>query len=163
MTDLDLIEIFLLVARWIHAIAAVAWIGGSVLFAFVLRPAGKLEPEAMGKIMPHVGRYYREIVDLSVVAIIFTGLILTLDRLADEAATATYGAVLGVKLAIAVVMFIQMWNLRQAGGSAATGPAWLQKFSWLIGYNALVFMGVIVYFLANLLAVLFDDGLRAVS
>ncbi len=163
MTDLDLIEILLLIARWIHAIAAVAWIGGSVLFAFVLRPAGKLEPEAMGRIMPHVGRYYREIVDLSIVAIIFTGLILTLDRLADEAATATYGAVLGAKLGVAIVMFIQMWNLRQSGGNAKTGPAWMQKLSWLLGYNALVFMGVIVYFLANLLAVLFDDGLRAVS
>ena len=163
MTDLDLIEILLLIARWIHAIAAVAWIGGSVLFAFVLRPVGKLEPEAMGRIMPHVGRYYREIVDLSIVAIIFTGLILTLDRLADEAATATYGAVLGAKLGVAIVMFIQMWNLRQSGGNAKTGPAWMQKLSWLLGYNALVFMGVIVYFLANLLAVLFDDGLRAVS
>ncbi len=166
MTDLDLVEIFLLVARWIHAIAAVAWIGGSVLFAFVLRPVGKLEPEAMGRIMPHVGRYYREMVDISVVAIIFSGLLLTLDRLADEAATATYGAVLGVKLGVAMVMFIQMWNLRQAsgvGGSAKTGPRWVQKFSWLLGYNALVFMGVIVYFLANLLGVLFDDALRAVS
>ncbi len=163
MTDLDVIELFLLAARWIHAVSAVAWIGGSVLFAFVLRPAGKLEPEAMGRIMPHVGRYYREIVDLSIVAIIFTGLILTLDRLADEAATATYGAVLGAKLGVAVVMFIQMWNLRQSGGNAKTGPAWMQKLSWLLGYNALVFMGVIVYFLANLLAVLFDDGLRAVS
>ncbi len=163
MTDLDLVEIFLLVARWIHAIAAVAWIGGSVLFAFVLRPVGKLEPEAMGRIMPHVSRYYREMVDLSVVAIIFSGLLLTLDRLADEASTATYGAVLGIKLGVALLMFIQMWNLRQSGGSATTGPRWLQKFSWLLGYNALVFMGVIVYFLANLLAVLFDDGLRAVS
>ena len=163
MTDLDLIEIFLLVTRWVHAIAAVAWIGGSVLFAFVLRPVGKLEPEAMGRIMPHVGRYYREMVDLSIVAIIFSGILLTLDRLADEAATATYGAVLGVKLAVALLMFIQMWNLRQSGGSAKTGPRWVQKFSWLLGYNALVFMGVIIYFLANLLGVLFDDALRAVS
>ena len=163
MTDLDLIEIFLLIARWIHAIAAVAWIGGSVLFAFVLRPVGKLEPEAMGRIMPHVGRYYRVMVDLSIVAIIFTGILLTLDRLADEAATATYGAVLGVKLGVALLMFIQMWNLRQSGGRGRDGPRWVQKFSWLLGYNALVFMGVIVYFLANLLAVLFDDSLRAVS
>ncbi len=163
MTDLDLIEIFLLVTRWVHAIAAVAWIGGSVLFAFVLRPVGKLEPEAMGRIMPHVGRYYREMVDISVVAIIFSGLLLTLDRLADEAATATYGAVLGAKIGVALLMFIQMWNLRQSGGGAITGPRWMQKFSWLLGYNALIFMGVIVYFLANLLGVLFDDALRAVS
>jgi uncharacterized membrane protein len=163
VTDLDLIEVLLLVARWIHAIAAVAWIGGSVLFAFVLRPVGKLEPESMRRIMPHVGRYYREMVDISVVAIIFSGIVLTLDRLADEASTATYGAVLGVKLTLALVMFIQMWNLRQSGGNVESGPRWVQKLSWLLGYNALVFMGVIVYFLANLLAVLFDDGLRAVS
>ncbi len=163
MTDLDLIEIFLLIARWIHAIAAATWIGGSVLFAFVLRPVGKLEPEAMGRIMPHVGRYYREMVDISVVAIIFSGLLLTLDRLADEASSATYGVVLGVKVGVALLMFIQMWSLRQSGGSTNTGPAWMQKFSWLLGYNALIFMGVVIYLLANLLGVLFDDALRAVS
>ncbi len=117
----------------------------------------------MGRIMPHVGRYYREMVDISVVAIIFSGILLTLDRLADEASTATYGAVLGVTLAVAVRMFIPMWTLRQSGGPVRGGPRWVQKISWLLGYNALVFMGVIVYFLANLLAVLFDDGLRAVS
>ena len=163
MTDLDLFEIMLLFARWIHAIAAVAWIGGSFLFAFVLRPVGKLEPAAMKAIMPHVSRYYREVVDLSIVAIVFSGLLLTLDRLSDEASTGTYGAVLGIKVGIAVLMFIQMWNLRQSGSSIESGPRWTRKISWLLGYNALVFMGVIVYFLANLLAVLFDDGLRAVS
>jgi uncharacterized membrane protein len=160
--DLDLFEYLLLIARWVHAIAAVTWVGGSFLFAFVLRPVGRLEPESMARIMPHVSRYYREVVDIAVVSIIFSGILLTLDRLSDEAATATYGAVLGVKLGLAVLMFIQMWNLRQTGDTGG-GPGWMQRFSWLLGYNALVFMGVVVYLLANLLAVLFDDGLRAVS
>ena len=163
MTDLDLIEIFLLVARWIHAIAAVAWIGGSVLFAFVLRPVGKLEPEAMGRIMPHVGRYRWRVAQPAVGAATVSCSRLTGARVAKGAAPATYGAVLGVKLGVGLLMFLQMWNLRQSGGSAITGPRWVQKFAWLLGYNALVFMGVIVYFLANLLAVLFDDSLRAVS
>ncbi|NQW16573.1 MAG: hypothetical protein HQ478_03710 [Chloroflexi bacterium] len=163
MTDLDLFEILLLATRWIHAVGAVAWVGGSILFAFVLRPVGALEPDGMRAVMPHVSRYYRELVDISVVAIIFSGLILTLDRLSDEAATGTYGAVLGVKLGIAVLMFIQMWNLRQSDNSLDSGPRWTRKLSWLLGYNALVFLGVIVYLLANLLAILFDDGLRAVS
>jgi uncharacterized membrane protein len=163
MTDLGLFEVLLLVARWIHAVGAVAWIGGSILFAFVLRPVGALEPDAMRAVMPHISRFYREVVDISVVAIIFSGLILTLDRLSDEAATGTYGAVLGVKLGLAVLMFVQMWNLRQSDSGWDAGPRWTRKLSWLLGYNALVFLGVIVYLLANLLAILFDDGLRAVS
>ena len=163
MTDLDLFEVLLLVARWIHAIGAVAWIGGSILFAFVLRPVGALEPDGMRAVMPHISRYYRELVDISIVAIVFSGLILTLDRLSDEASTGTYGAVLGVKLGLAALMFVQMWSLRQSDSGFDSGPGWTKKLSWLLGYNALVFLGVIVYLLANLLAILFDDGLRAVS
>ena len=161
--DLSGSEIILLLARWIHAISAVAWIGGSIVFAAVLRPVGKLEPEAMGALMPRIARYYRDIVDVSVVAIIISGLLLTLDRLSDEAATAGYGAVLAAKLALAGVMFYQMWNLRQSRGSNAEPGGIQGKISWLLGYNALIAIGVVVYFLANLLAILFDDGLRAVS
>ena len=159
--DLSLTDIFLLITRWVHAVSAVAWVGGSILFALVLRPAMKIEPEAMRRVMAPITRYYREMVDIAVVAILFSGIILTLDRLTDRAATTTYGVVLGVKIALALVMFYQVWNLRQSPAGEANAPGWLRRASWLIGYNALVALGVIVYLLANTLAVLFDNALRA--
>ncbi len=159
--DLSITDTFLLLARWVHAISAVAWVGGSILFALVLRPVAKIDPEAMGRVMGPITRYYREMVDISVVAILFSGIVLTLDRLTDEAATATYGAVLGVKLGLAAVMFYQVWNLRQSRSSEIQTPRFLRRVSWLLGYNALVALGVVVYLLANTLGVLFDNALRA--
>ncbi len=161
--DLSGNEIVLLFARWIHAISAVAWIGGSIVFAAVLRPVSKAQPEVMGALMPRIARYYRDVVDISVVAIIISGLLLTLDRLTEDAATASYGVVLGVKLALAGVMFYQMWNLRQSKRREPESTGLRGRISWMLGYNALIALGVVVYFLANLLAILFDDGLRAVG
>lgn len=159
--DLGVIDAFLLVARWVHAIAAVAWVGGSIFFAFILRPAIRIEPDALGRAMGTLSRFFREIVDLAVVAILITGIVLTFDRLTDEAATAAYGAVLGVKIALSLAMFYQVWNLRQTGGVDAPAPRFLRKASWLLGYNALVTLGVIVFFLADLLGVLFESALGA--
>lgn len=159
---MSLLDIVLLIVRWAHAVAATAWVGGSILFAFVLRPAMREEPEAMSRAMRPIGRYYRELVDISVVVIIFTGIILTLIRLTDRAATVTYGVVLGIKIALAFFMFYLVWNLRQTGGRPPQKPAWLRRFSWLLGYNAIVALGVIIYFLADLLVIVFDNALRAI-
>ena len=32
-------DLFLVVVRWIHVVAAAAWVGGSIFYLFVLRPA----------------------------------------------------------------------------------------------------------------------------
>ena len=112
MTDLDLFEVLLLIARWIHAIGVVTWIGGSILFAFVLRPVGALEPDGMRSVMPHISRYYRELVALSIVAIVFSALILTLDRLSDHSATGSSVVVLVLHLCLSSVCLLPLVRLR---------------------------------------------------
>ena len=114
----------------------------------------------MNQVMPQLTRYYGDMVDLSVVAIIFSGIILTLDRLTSEAATAAYGAVLAVKVGLAAVMFYQVWNQRQSVTKTTNQPMLVRKISWLLGYNALIALGVVVYLLVNILAVVFTNALR---
>ncbi|MDP6668023.1 MAG: urate hydroxylase PuuD [Dehalococcoidia bacterium] len=148
---------FMLLVRWVHAIGAVAWIGGSAFFAFVLRSAERANPDAVRPALRSIGPVYRELVDIAVIAIIVSGLVLMFDRLTGDDASAAWFIVLGVKLALALWMFYLVWRFRQSDFNLADAPTGLSaRLSWLIGHNAMVFIGVIVFLLASLMRVLFE-------
>tara|TARA_B100000408_G_C10212689_1_gene187614 strand:+ start:218 stop:709 length:492 start_codon:yes stop_codon:yes gene_type:complete len=150
----------LLIVRWAHAISSVAWIGGSAFFALVLRPVEKANPDAVRPILQPLSSVYRELVDISVIAIIITGLILMFDRLTGNDASPVWFIVLGVKLALAVWMFYLVWHFRQSDFNPTTQPSGLAgRLSWLIGYNAIVFFGVIIFLLASVLRTLFENSI----
>ncbi len=159
--DISIGDWLILIARWAHITGALAWVGGSIFFAFVLRPVSITNPEAMRAVMTPIGSVYREVVDLSVVAVLVSGLVLMFDRLTGDDATVAWVAVFAVKLAIAIWMFYLVWRLRQAGYRPSRPQGILGRVSWLVGYNALVLFGVIVFFLATLLRELFEKSLAA--
>ena len=113
--DISAGDWLLLIVRWVHAIGAVAWVGGSIFFAAVLRPLAAANPEGMRGVMGPIGSAYREVVDIAVVSLIVSGVILMFNRLTGNDATAAWFIVLGVKLAIALWMFYLVWRLRQSG------------------------------------------------
>ena len=152
----------MLIVRWAHAIGAVAWIGGSAFFAFVLRPVERANPDLVRPVLRLLGSVYRELVDISVIAIIVTGIILMFDRLTGNDATAAWFIVLGVNLALAVWMFYLVWHFRQSDFDPIAQPSGIgARLSWLIGYNAMVFFGVIVFLLASILRVLFENSISS--
>ena len=157
--DISFGDWLVLLARWIHAIGAIAWIGGSIFFAAVLRPVSVANPEAMRGVMAPISAVYRDLVDVSIVAIIITGIVMMFDRLTGSDATVAWVIVLGVKLTLAAWMFYLIWRLRQSGYRPTRATGVMQKVSWLLGYNALVFFGVIVFFLATLLRELFEKSI----
>lgn len=154
-------DLFMAVVAWVHAIAATTWVGGSILFALVLRPAAKLDPEGMRQVLGAVSSFYRELVDVAVVAIVVSGVILSFDRLTDPEADAVYASVLAVKIALALVMFYVVWAMRKAGQGSPTRGRILSRLSWLLGYNSIVALGLVVYFLADILAGVFSANLQA--
>lgn len=158
--DIAASDWIMLIVRWAHAIGAVAWIGGSAFFAFVLRPVEKANPDLVRPVLRPLGSVYRELVDISVIVIIITGLVLMFDRLTGNDATATWFIVLGVKLALAIWMFYLVWHFRQSDFDPTEQPQTRSdRLSWLIGYNAMVMFGVIVFLLASILRVLFENSI----
>jgi len=151
----------ILVARWAHITGALAWVGGSMFFALVLRPVATANPDVMRNAMGPIGAVYREVVDVSVVAVLVSGIILMFDRLTGNDATVAWAIVFAIKLIIAVWMLYLVWRLRQAGYRPARPTGALSRISWLLGYNALVFFGVLVFFLATLLRELFEKSIAA--
>lgn len=162
--DISAADWLILVARWAHITGALAWVGGSFFFAVVLRPVSTANPEAMRGVMGPIGSVYREVVDISIAAVLVSGIVLMFDRLTGNDATVAWVVVFAVKLAIAIWMFYLVWRLRQTGyrppeSGGAHGA--MSRLSWLLGYNALVFFGVILFFLATLLRELFEKSLTA--
>ncbi len=149
--DISAADWLIIIARWVHITGALAWVGGSIFFALVLRPVSVTNPEAMRAVMGPIGSVYREVVDLSVAAVLVSGIVLMFDRLTGNDATVAWAIVLAIKLTIALWMFYLVWRLRQAGYRPPKAKGVLSRISWLLGYNA--------FFLATLLRELFEKSL----
>ena len=97
-------DIFILVVRWIHTIAGVAWVGGSLFYLFVLRPASRKGDGGVGT-SSAIANEFRGVVDTAVMVLIITGVVLAFDRLTSKYTDVTYVSVLGVKVALSLWMF----------------------------------------------------------
>ncbi len=116
-------EWIMLFVRWAHAIGAVAWIGGSIFFAFILRPVERANPDLVRPVLQPLGSVYRELVDIAVIAIIVSGIILMFDRLTGGDASVQWFIVLAVKLALALWMFYLVWRFRQSDFDSTEKPS----------------------------------------
>ena len=160
-------EIFLLVVRWVHLVSAAAWVGGSLFYLVVLRPNVRRAPESSRALSVAAATKFRAIVNTCIVLLVATGVILGFDRLAQGIVEAPYVVTLGVKSALSVWMFVIVRDQRRQSAvmdayrkspqQEATGVRRIGRA--LAGYNALVILGVVVFFLSDLLKVLFEMAL----
>jgi uncharacterized membrane protein len=145
-------DVFLLFIRWVHAIAAVAWVGGGIFYWIVLRPALSTEG-----VQPAVRRFiaaeFGQLVTLCMWALVITGGILAFIRLSDQAATTTYAAVLAFKVALSAWMFfVAISRGRRAAAQANGTRGKLRAAVSALGHiNMTVVLGLIVFFLSEVL------------
>ena len=161
-------DLFLVVVRWIHVVAAAVWVGGSIFYLFVLRPALRHSPEAGPKINEATAAEFGTLVDTCIFVILATGVILTFNRLTAGVTGPSYGLVLAAKIALSVWMFIlargrrrrtallDMYRQNPDPPSSRFGKI----LSTLSGYNTIAILGVIVLLLADLLNTLYEVAIR---
>ena len=157
-------DIFLLVVRWLHLIAAAAWVGGSIFYLVVLRPALRRSPDVSRQVNDVAAREFRALVDTSIFVLPATGIILTVNRLTPNTVGSAYVIALGVKIALSVWMFVlarQRQRRTPLLESVTTDvPEAVSGFSKVAravsGYNSIVILGVIVFLVSDLLKVLFE-------
>ena len=157
-------DVFLLIVRWLHIVAAAAWVGGGIFYLVVLRPAAR-RSQGLRQAMPTaVATEFRVLVDVCVVVLVATGAILAFNRLTGEAAEVPYVVTLGIKVALSVWMFQAVLTERRR---AAIIGAYLQApqgrtskgrglLRFASGYDAITIVGVVVFLLSDLLNVLFQ-------
>lgn len=163
----------MLAVRWVHGIAAVAWVGGGLFYLLVLRPLFSGGGQEVRDLSSRIGTQFRAVVDTAILVLILTGAVLAFDRLTSRYTDAVYVTILGLKAALSLWMFSLAYSrLRRRSSLLFTDPqppAWSQMEgrhslrrlrTALTGVNLLVLLGVIVFLLSDLLKVLFEQVLR---
>ncbi len=155
-SSLDLSAWLMLIVTYAHGVAAIAWLGGSVLHAFALQPLALAAPTQMRPAMSLIGPAYREIVDISIVTLIVSGLLLMFYRVQSDAATVAWVSVLAVKLALATGMFYIVWRQRRSKDDKQESRGLASR---MLGYDALLAIGMVVFLLATLLRQLVEKAI----
>ena len=153
-------DVFLLIVRWAHAIAAVAWVGGGIFYWVVLRPALRTEgvPPAVARF---AGTEFGGLVALSAWTLVITGAVLVFARLSEPAAGVPYGAVLAVKIALSGWMFFLISGRRRRRTPPDGAPRGrLRAAADALGHvNMTVVLGIVVFGLSDVLRLLIERNL----
>lgn len=119
---LEITDVLITLIRWIHAMAAVLWIGGAAS-AFAIHRA--LQPSESAAAQA-ANRAYRELTEVAVPIFLLTGAILTFQRFSTGVPPAAYIALLSAKVLLAFGMFHLGYKFRRAGLTAsASALRWM--------------------------------------
>ena len=161
---MGVLDWILVIIRWAHALAAVAWVGGGAFYLLVLRPAIRrsqgLPPDTSAAIRDE----FRGLVTTAIAVLLLTGAILSVARLTSDAATIPYAVVLGVKIALAMYMFYVVRIVRRDDYAEQQGAAggWLRRAARrLSSPMALLLIGIVVIGLSDVLDALIENALVA--
>ena len=165
---MSIADVFLLIVRWLHLVSAAAWVGGSIFYLIVLRPALRRSAEGSRLLNLAAATEFRALVETCLYLLIATGVILTLNRLTPGIVGAPYVVVLGLKIALSVWMFVLAWSRRrrtsvtEAFREEQAVPSGLSGriIRAVSGYNTIVILGLIVFLLSDLLKTLYELALQ---
>ena len=158
MTVLDWILVGI---RWAHALAAVAWVGGSIFFLVVLRPATR-RADGGGAVGKLAGAEFRSLVNTAIAVLVLTGVVLSVSRLTSTAVSLPYVIVLTAKIVVALYMFSVVWLLqrRSDADEPVMGNGLLARVKrGLVNPVAIIIGGTVAIGLADVLDALFERGL----
>ena len=166
----DLFDILSLAVRWIHAISAVLWIGGSIFYLLILRPAirdaGRTGSPINDRFNAMVAAHYREWAHLSMMALLVSGAILTFDRLTEPSISGTYIGTLVVKIVMSFWLFgigmavysrkVLQQSLAGSQEVPSRRPLLVRGVRLLISPYMVVYGGLAVLLLSDILKIAFE-------
>ena len=134
--------VFLVVLRWLHAVAAGLWLGGGLLL-LALRARGLGSDTSSAQWGRAAGRTLR----LGVAVFIITGALLTAARLAEPNVPIAYVVVLAGKIGLAFAMFwLAVPRSRRAAAPPTEGWSRLarDRTFWIVAIALIVYLLSIV-------------------
>jgi putative copper export protein len=102
-----------LIVRTAHLLAAAAWVGGSILYLVVVLPALRKGGHAPVE-SAQIATLFRRMVNICVGVLLLTGAYLMFDRLTSTVLGWPYLIVLGLKVIVALAMFVLAIYLGQS-------------------------------------------------
>ena len=156
-----MLDVARVVLRWLHAMAAVAWVGGCLFYLLVLNPA-VASTHAGGEIrelLASVSRLFRDVVRASVALFLATGALLTVDRVSQPRITTAYVGVLALHIVVSGGM---LWLAQGLGRTIASQKRRSGRW-WLAPPYVILWLGMAAYLTAIVLKVLFEQLMRNVA
>ena len=77
---MDVSAVALVIAQWVHTLAAAFWVGGGLVYVLVIRPLTR----QAGSGGQTLADEFRWLVDISVIAMVITGVVLAFERLTSQ-------------------------------------------------------------------------------
>ncbi len=156
-------DILWLSLRWLHAVAAAAWVGSALFYAAVIGPSMKQrrngesgERGADGDGERAAAAEWREFLEIGAFVLLVSGALLAANRLTQPNIGVAYLVLLGVKVGLAALM---AWMAFRATRNVTKGTmpyGGLVRISWLTAG-----VGVAVMLLAIVLRMLYEKTLTA--
>lgn len=161
---MGVLDWILVIIRWGHALAAVAWVGGGAFYLLVLRPAIRRSQGLPADTGAAIREEFRGLVTTAIAVLLLTGAILSVARLTSEAATVPYAIVLGVKIALALYLFYVARFARRYDYTEEqeAGNGWTRRaVRRLTSPTALLIIGIVVIGLSDVLDALIENAVSA--
>jgi len=162
-------EIFVLIVRWVHGIAAVTWIGGSIFFLLILLPPIDRKILIPEQVRTVINIRFRGLVQVCISILIITGVILAFERLSSRFTDVAYVSILASKSMVTVWMFAlagfvpmrrRAPTVRRKLIASFTLIRWWDKlFGRVNEPNLILFLGLVAFILSNALQTLFERRL----
>lgn len=134
--------------HWLHAVAAVGWVGSALFYATVIGPDAKRQIASGGRASESsqsVIAEWREFLEIAAFVLLITGVLMAVNRLGQPRIGAVYAAHLGVKVALAVLMGLIALRRLAAVKKGALSPVGLVSSSWVMsGLGAVVVLIAII-------------------
>ncbi|HUY79436.1 MAG TPA: hypothetical protein VMV29_21970 [Ktedonobacterales bacterium] len=168
------------VMRTIHVLAGGVWIGGSVVYLLAIGPALRLaahnarqrQAQALAEgeqtnlaagrelrdVSATIASLFRRLVNISMGALLISGVYLIFDRLTTTTVGVAYIVTLVAKVALALAMF----GLAIFQAQEARRPAAKRSRLWSLAPRLILYLGIVVFLLGAVLTGLFESALVGV-
>jgi putative copper export protein len=143
------------IVRTVHILAAAAWIGGNILYLVAIVPALRSAGSAP-EVAAQIAAHFRRLVNICVGVLLLTGAYMAFDRLTSTSLGWPYLVVLGVKIIVALAMFVLAIYIGQSNiRRLAKRTTRLSKAA----PQLVLALGILVFLLSALLTGLFEASI----
>jgi uncharacterized membrane protein len=138
-----------LLLRWIHVLAAITWIGGSLFIALVLVPVTRRleDPGLRARLVQDTGRRFRTVGWVALGLLVLTGLG-NLWLFPVFWASPRFHAKLALVLLALLLSALHDFALGPRAGRPGADPAFRARASWVARLNVLVALAIVALGLA---------------
>ena len=144
-------DYILILITWTHNLAAVTWVGGCIFYYLVLRPVfantGDTGDTQVDR--NQIADQFRQVVKTTIWILIVTGIVLAVSEVAIQSVSLIYVMVLGIKISLAVVMFI-LYVLNKGSNAMLLGLWGIKIYKT----DLILFFGVLVIGISDVLSAL---------